>query len=119
MDKQEKLFKAVQTFQSSNQTTEDYLKFAMTIRVVTTSGSGLVWSEIENVFNDALNPISDFNRVYPTFKSYMYCVDEQLEAMCGLGHEHLPDFMWMDAYEEEVLPNDIAKEFYKTYITEY
>jgi len=57
---------------------------------------------------------SDWFNVYPTYDAYMLAVDQQLEMYLGLGHDHLPDFMWMDAYEEKVLPNDVAKEYIKS-----
>ena len=125
MNNQEKLSNAVQAFKSSDQTTKDYIEFMIVVKNVMSQGSGLLWTDVEKVLNEALNEPElsqweqDWNKYYPTFEVYMLAVDEQLESICGLGHEHLPDFMWMDAYEEYELPNDVAKAFYKSHLTIY
>ena len=56
--------------------------------------------------------LNNFAEEYPTYESYMKSVDIHLEEHCGLGHEHLADYMWMDAYDDEVAPNEAVNDYF-------
>lgn len=113
-NKKEKIYNAVSVFSKSNQNTEDYIDLAQVIQNITSQGNGLLWSEIRKVVDEALNG-SDFKKIYPTYESYMVEVDRLLEDHCGLGHDHLIDYNWMDRYSDEFLATDAVYDYFDEY----
>ena len=59
--------------------------------------------------------MSDFKKIYPTYESYMLVIDGLLEEHCGLGHDHLIDYNWMDMYEDEFVATDAVYEYFDMY----
>lgn len=55
MTKQEKLTNAVKTFETSLQSTDDYLVLFQVVRNVLSQGSGLLWSDVRNCIDTAKN----------------------------------------------------------------
>ena len=49
-----------------------------------------------------------------TFEVWMQEVDRLLYATVGIGYEDLPDWRWMDEWEEGVTPRDAVDEFRAT-----
>lgn len=45
------------------------------------------------------------------FNEYMRRVDRVLEAKFGVGYMDLPDYLWRDAYENELDPRDAVQDF--------
>jgi len=105
------LTNAVNLFKNSKQTPEDYTNFIMVVQGVTRQGSGLMWSQINKILLETLQPENTWLRIFPTYEDYMYVVDQQLESTYGCGHVDLDDYNWMDAYNDEVVPSDVVQEF--------
>lgn len=47
----------------------------------------------------------------PGYNAFMKEVDKILENMVGLGHQHLEDWVWYSAYEDEYSPEDAVNAF--------
>ncbi len=45
------------------------------------------------------------------FSVFMAAVDKLLEDIVGIGHDHLEDWVWMSAYEDEYTPQDAVNAF--------
>lgn len=113
MNNKDKLTSAVNAFHTSEKCTDDYIDFMQVVQNITRQGSGMMWDEIRSCIDDALDNSGEWFNIYPSFSSYMFSIDQQLEVRCGLGYQHLPDFNWRDAYDDEILPNDIVDVFMK------
>jgi len=49
-------------------------------------------------------------QAFASFEAYMHAVDAELGKRCGLGHRDLADYMYRDAYDDEVPPAEVAEE---------
>ena len=46
-----------------------------------------------------------------TFETYMEEVDKILDEKVGIGYMDLPDWHWMDAFEDESTPAEATADF--------
>ena len=45
-----------------------------------------------------------------SFEEWMREIDSCLEALCGLGHMDLPDYMYRDAFDDSLDPAEVAQD---------
>ena len=53
----------------------------------------------------------ELDRKNDEFSTYMKEVDKILSNKFGFGHRDLPDYMWMDMFEDEVDPETAVEDF--------